>query len=105
MSSNSYDVPACKRGKDIETDCEDETEKNTSGFVKLLTSPNYKMAIFIFILFMFIMSNMFIELILAKMSSKFVEGNNPTSYGIVVLGMIMTIGYVIFDLLIRSGTF
>lgn len=108
--SKTYDIPACKRNKkeadmDVEADSDSDTEKETSGFVTLLMSPNYKMAIFIFILFMFLMSNMFIEMVLAKISNKLVEGNNPTSHGILVLGIIMTIGYLLFDLLVKSGTF
>lgn len=105
---SDYDIPACKRDKNAELedveDIEDPEKKYVkSGFVALITSPNYKMAIIIFILFIFLMSNMFIEMFLAKLSPSFVEGNNPTSKGIMVLGAMLVILYLLFDMLNNGG--
>ena len=105
---SDYDVPACKRDKDsvieiedLETDPDKKYEK--SAFISLITSPNYKMAIIIFILFIFLMSNMFIEMVLSKISSSLVEGNNPTSKGIIVLGAMLVVLYLLLEMLNKGG--
>lgn len=105
---SDYDIPACKRDKNISIETEDtETDSDKkyekSAFISLITSPNYKMAIIIFILFIFLMSNMFIEMVLAKISSSLVEGNNPTSKGIIILGSMLAILYLLLEMLNTGG--
>jgi hypothetical protein len=79
-------------------------EQNDGDFpsmgVDLIKRINFKVAFFIFILGLFIFSDIFIEIL----PTSYQDGTNCTnSYGTVVQMVILVILYIIIDLLNQSG--
>lgn len=71
-------------------------EKSSNAFKKI----NFKSLIFLFILFIFISSDIFIEQILDKFGDT-VEHNNPTSKGVLIQGIMLVLGFAILDTLVN----
>jgi hypothetical protein len=63
---------------------------------------NYKMIFFIFVFFMFLSSDVFQSTILSNFTGAIVGGELQT-WGIVLQGIFLVLGYVILDILIRQG--
>jgi hypothetical protein len=61
----------------------------------------YKLYIFLFVLFIFIQSNIFKEGILLKMNGA-IEGEHVTQYGTIIQGIILTISFIIISVLIDN---
>lgn len=59
-----------------------------------------KVSIFLFILFIFINSDVFIDRVMRGISHKYVEGRHPTTMGIVFQGVVLCIMFVILDCLV-----
>ncbi len=93
--------PLFKNQKD-----DDETTAKHDGFDLLgsfLTSLNIWTAILIFIVFMLYNTHFFIDEIIKKINSDFVSINgNLTSSGIIVQGVLLSISYILIDLLVSN---
>ena len=61
-----------------------------------------KAAFFLFILFIFICSDVFVDRILSDKNNTYVEGRNVTSKGIVVQGALLSLGYIVITILIEN---
>ena len=60
-------------------------------------------AILLFVLYILINTNFFVDDILKKISANFVAADgNPTTNGIIAQGVFLSIGYIIIDLLVSS---
>lgn len=87
-------------------DCE-SIDKNkapddiTSLFTDLGTQK-IKLSFFIFILFIFISSDVFVDRILSNKNNTYVEGRVLTSNGVVVQGLILSFCYIIITLLVEN---
>jgi hypothetical protein len=74
-------------------------KNNTIGGLvsKGLSKVNYMVAICLFILFVLLNNNIFIENILARVNGA-VEYDVPTSYGTMIQGLLLIIGFMIMDI-------
>ena len=62
------------------------------------------MSILLFILFILINTTFFVDDILKKINSNFVSADgNPTTNGIIMQGVFLSVGYIILDLLVSGG--
>ena len=61
-----------------------------------------KMGFLSFVLYILIMSDVFIERVMSKVSPQLVEGRVPTRKGICMQGVLLIIGIIIIDLLIAG---
>jgi hypothetical protein len=91
-----------------ETDSEDIFIKADApdDVSSLLTSPGgsvFKIASFIFILFILVCSDVFVEKILSSSTNTLAKGRYPTTQGTLVQGVIVSLGYVVLHALVTSG--
>lgn len=87
---------------DLDGFYKDETAKKSDlieGGVNVFARLNLKIAIIIFIIGCIIFSDIFQEGILKKINSDFVEGNYVTSGGTAIQLTVLSISYLIVDLL------
>lgn len=73
-----------------------------SMFTDLIKSINWKIAMFIFLMGVFLFSDVFIESFLINFDNA-VEGDCATNKGTLIQLSFLTAGYIIFDLLVRGG--
>ena len=64
---------------------------------------NIKVAGFIFILFIVAVSDVFVERILYSKDNEYVIGRSPTHKGVLVQGMVVSLGYLVIYVLIECG--
>jgi hypothetical protein len=81
---------------------EKERDDFPSLGIDLLKKINFKVAIFLFAISFLLNSDIFIEKVLTKFKNA-VNGDLPTSKGIVIQLVMLTIGYIIIDLFVQSG--
>ncbi len=94
--------------EDIETFTKSKKKshlKNGDDFPSMLTDMicgvNWKIAIFLYILMIFIFSDSYIELILTNTTGA-VEGDCPTTKGTLIQISSVVLGYIILDLLVKG---
>jgi hypothetical protein len=68
--------------------------------VDLVKKVNFKVAIFLFLIGIFIFSDIFIEKILPK---KYSDGNCATTQGTFIQLLLISFSYIIIDLLVSGG--
>lgn len=72
-----------------------------SIFSDLFNAINYKVMFFLFIIGVMIFSDVFIELFLAPINGA-VFGDVPTNKGTIIQLLVLTLGYVCADLLVKG---
>lgn len=78
-------------------------EKEPDDVTSLLTGlgvGTLKTAVFLFILFIVVSSDVFIDRILSSTDNAYVEGRIPTTRGTLVQGVLLSLGYVCIHALI-----
>jgi hypothetical protein len=73
----------------------------TSVIVDAFSSIQYKLVGLVFVLFIFLSSDTFIERLLSKFEGA-VDYKYPTSYGTIIQGLLLCLGLIIFDALIKQ---
>ena len=73
----------------------------SGSFVEMISFANIKIGIFLFVLFLIVNSSQFIMLILSHIGGA-ISGTEPTGKGVIVLGTVYVLGYLIFDMLVRA---
>jgi hypothetical protein len=92
----------------IDSESDDDNNKLSddddfpSMFVKLLSRINIKIAIFIFILGLFLFSDIFIRNILSTFNGAVSDLGYPTTNGTVIQLLFLVIAYLIIDLLVQG---
>lgn len=91
-------------------------ELNTTGSVDIITSAttkkknqrkhkfrltNWKILLAIFLIFLFIISDIFVDNVLSKFGT--VEGRNPTGKGIIIQGIFLVLGYILATYIIDNN--
>ena len=75
-------------------------------FAKLLVDGvskiQYKQVIFLFIIFIILTSDVFINRVLSKISGA-VEGKSASNYGTVLQGIFLVLGYILIDFGVNQG--
>jgi hypothetical protein len=93
--------------KDKDVDDEETSSSKHDAFDifgSIFSKVHIWTAILLFILYIVINTSFFVDDILKKISPDFVATDgNPTSNGIIVQGVFLSIGYIILDLLVNSG--
>jgi hypothetical protein len=79
-----------------------DTDDLSTITTDIALSVNWKFFIMLFITFMFLMSDIFINRVLDRLDGA-VYNKNPTTYGVVIQGLIMVIIMMIFNALIQYG--
>jgi hypothetical protein len=62
---------------------------------------NWKVGLFVFLFGIFVMSDMFVDTVLFRISGS-LEGTKPNSKGTTIQVLIIAIGYMLFDILSRN---
>lgn len=60
-----------------------------------------KSTIILFLLFLFVMSDMFVHNVISKINEKYVDGRHPTLKGIYIQGMLLVLMFVILQYLVE----
>lgn len=95
-------------GKKMENDSEDviDNTRTTDDITSIITgigSHTLKTALFLFILFILISSDVFIDRILSSSNNTYAEGRQCTSKGTVVQGVLLSIGFIIIHMLVTNN--
>jgi hypothetical protein len=94
------------KSDDSSQDNDEESPKHDGFdiFGSIFGRMNIWIAILLFIVFIIINLTVFVDEILKKISSDFVAADgNPTSSGILVQGVFLSVAYIIIDLLVSGG--
>jgi|SRR5579883_3683017 len=74
-----------------------------SAFMGFFTTINYKMLLFLFIIFIFITSDIFVDKILSRINGTVEHTNITTNKGTFIQGLFLVLFYIIMDMLIKLG--
>ena len=88
-----------------DTDTEDVIihEKGSNGVISLVTGlglGSFKTSIFLLILFILLHSDVFVDRILASPDNSYVEGREVTTKGMLVQGILLSVGYILINILV-----
>ena len=93
-----------KEMSEIEVDDTDKVHDFPSMFAELFKSVPWKLSIYLFILLLLIYSKQFVEHVLYPIGKdKWVDGDQPTNVGTIMLCIFAALGLIVLDLFIRSG--
>jgi hypothetical protein len=81
----------------------DNTPDDISSIIMGLGINTFKTSIFLFILFILISSDVFIDRILSSSDNKYAEGRHCTTKGTVIQGLLLSIGYIFINTLITCN--
>lgn len=70
-----------------------------------LQMSNIKMLFSLFIIFLIVVSDVFTNSVLSAFGSKAVQGREPTTWGVVLQGIFLVIGYILMIYLTEQGIF
>lgn len=72
-----------------------------SGIISgLIGSVNYKLIIMLFLIFIFLSSDVFITRVLSTINGAVAFPSNPTTYGTIIQGLLLCLMYIVSDVLI-----
>ncbi|AIB52004.1 hypothetical protein F-liban_283 [Faustovirus] len=66
-----------------------------------LQNLDFKQSIFIFLLFIFVSSDLFYEHFLSMFDGA-VDMRNVTNYGVIIQGVMLTIGFIVFNSMVKA---
>lgn len=92
--------------KDAPGDDDEDTSKHDGFdvFGSIFSKINIWVAFLLFVIFILMNTHFFIDDIMKKISSDFVaQDGNLTSSGIVIQGVMLSLSYIIIDLLVSGG--
>lgn len=80
----------------------DDVASNDSVPYNSITSMGnrIKMSIFLFIMFLYVSSDVFVEKILAGCDSSYTDGRHASQQGVVIQGIVLVIGFVMVSILV-----
>lgn len=87
---------------DYETIDKHKAPDDITSLITGLGIQKLKLSFFIFILFIFISSDVFVDRILSNKKNTYVEGRVLTSKGVMVQGLILSVCYIIITLLVEN---
>lgn len=101
-SLESYEPEVIDSDK-LKSDDEDNKPDDLSTvFMDCFTVMNFKLLFFIFITFILITSDVFVDKILSKFDGAS-ENRNPTTKGSFIQGFVLVLFYIMFDVIIKLG--
>ena len=89
---------------EVEQDADDEADQNDdcdgmAGPRGFDMWHSLKLGMYVFVIYIILMSDVFVDRVMAKASLGLVEGRSPTAYGTAVQGVVLVIGMIIVDFL------
>jgi hypothetical protein len=96
------DFETYKRNKKNKRTDVDEGDDFPSMATDMVRGINWKVALFIYILGIFVFSDIFIETFLTGFNGA-VDGDCPTTKGTMIQLTFIVVGYVLFDLLVKGA--
>jgi len=93
-----------KSKSDDANDSEDIFDTSSPDDITSLLCPNFstvKKSIFLFILFILISTDVFIDRMLSTKDHKYAEAGHCTTNGTLVQGVILILGYILIDTLVE----
>ncbi len=94
------DADESDRDSDNDSDCGDDEPTRTRRSFDFTRAG--KLAIFVVLLFFLLMSDVFIERVMGRINPGLIDGRIPTRRGIMVQGVLLAIGFIVFDFLITK---
>lgn len=73
-----------------------------SALVGLFSISNLKLIVFLFIIFLFVSSDIFIEKFLHKFNNA-VNNREPTAKGVMIQGIVLILLFMFMDIIIKTG--
>lgn len=93
-----------KQQDDSEELFDDNNEPDdVTSIISGLGMNTFKISIFLFILFILISSDVFIDRVLSSPDNKYAEGRHCTTSGTVVQGVMLSLGYILIHVLITCN--
>ena len=89
-----------KKNEDSEDIYVDTPPDDVTSLFESLGYKKIKISLFLFIIFIFMSSDVFIERVLAGKDDIYASGRHATPRGICVQGILMSIGYILISMLI-----
>lgn len=83
-------------------DYENNDDDFPSMFMKMCSRINIKVAIFVFIIGLFLFSDIFVRSVLGAFNGAVSQLGTPTSHGTVIQLLFIVFGYIVIDLLVQS---
>ena len=74
-----------------------------TSVISSLGLNTFKTAILLFILFILVSSDVFIDRVLSSSDNAYVEGRSCTVKGTIVQGLIISLGFILIHALVNSG--
>lgn len=94
------------REEDSSSDSGDDSDTSSSkGFKKPMSydfTKSCKLGILIFVLFLLVMSDVFVERVMSKSSIGLVNGRTPTKKGMCAQGIVIVIAFICLDFLVSK---
>lgn len=81
--------------------CTEKEPDDITSIVYGIGSNVFKTTIFIFILFILLHSDVFVDRVLSSSDNKFVEGREVTTGGMLIQGILLSLGYILISVLIH----
>lgn len=94
----TFGTRSSKKNKKCNSDYSDKSDL-ISMFTDLIDKIHFKIAIFLFIVSIFIFSDSFVELFLTDIEDATDETDYPTSKGTFIQLILVTLSYIVIDLL------
>ena len=91
MSADSEDITIASRPDEM------------SSIVSCIGSNTFKIAFLLFILFIIISSDVFVDGVLAVSGKKYTDGRYPTTQGVMAQGVILALCYILIHTLATCG--
>lgn len=93
---------------DFDDEIEEQGGKNkpddlAGAFAGVFSLANLKLLFILFLIFLFINSDMFIDRMLGKVDGAVADGRMPTTKGTILQGTILVLLYIMADVLIKYG--
>ena len=98
----SDSVPISRRRPAREEDSDSEDEDAATRATPRIRVANYKLMLALFFIFLIVVSDVFTNSIISQFGSA-VEGRDPTSWGVVLQGIFLVLGYILAVYLTEHG--
>jgi len=87
---------------DSESMCDKNAPDDITSVIVGLGMEKIKASFFIFILFIFICSDVFVDRILSNKNNTYVKGRTVNSKGVIAQGLLLSLGYIAITIFIEN---
>jgi hypothetical protein len=98
--SSSSNVDSLNDDDSVDIDTVESEPDDITSVVTSIGLGTFKTAIFLLLIFIILHSDVFIDRILTSSDNLYVEGREVTTKGVLVQGVLLSIGYIIINILV-----